>query len=219
MPLSDHARAVPLALALVFCIGAVEPARSQAEPPPVGETPIAREDAAEAVPSPVLDWQTLTEIDAQTYLGRLAQLAAYATQASELALARAPRERMRAVVEIIHDTQEVALAIAAQALPEDPRLTGEIHPAEAAELERLAAIDEGPAFEEATITAMIEAHREAVGLTSLYRRFGGDQPVREFARQVHPILESALYRAVALRQELVVERVTHERDAARAAAQ
>lgn len=216
MPLSDHARAIPLALALVVCVSAV-PASGQAEPPPVGETPIAREDAAQAVPSPVLDWQTLTQIDAQTYLGRLAQLSAYATQASELALAREPRERARAVVEIIRDTQGVALAIASDTLPEDPRLAGEVHPAEASELERLAAIPERPAFEEAYITAMIEAHREVVGLTSLYRRFGRDQPVREFARQVHPILESALYRAVALRQELVVERVTHERDAARAA--
>ncbi|GGK34763.1 DUF4142 domain-containing protein [Salinarimonas ramus] len=174
-------------------------------PPAVESAPFSQEDAARRfAPAADLDWRTLEDLDAQTYVDRLANLDAFVMRASELVLSRDPRERTTNVARDILAAHEAGRGVAAQTLPESAAaglLTRE-------DADILAALEDETraiVFEEAYIDAMIEAHREAIALTSFYRRFGSEDDVREFARLVLPMLEASLYQAVTIRQELVAE--------------
>lgn len=203
MHISRHA--LGLAVAFTLVLGTPVRLAAQEGPPAVEESPVTREDAIEDIaPRTELDWQALEHLDAQDYVDRLAVLDAMAVDASRLVLARAPRERTVAVAREILDVHEYGRALAEDLLPPaDPEAMR--RSADAALMRPVRA--EGPAiaFEEAYVDAMIEIHREATALTSHYRRFGSDEEVREFARRVLPMLESGLYRAVTIRQELVAD--------------
>lgn len=200
----------PCTAALAVCVLwpaalAPRPAAAQAEAPTLDESAVTREQAIERIaPRTELDWQSLRELDAQDYVDRLAALDRLAVEASRLALERTPRERTTEVARGIlaaHEAgRELARALLPQADPDAMTMQADID-ARAA----LGADAPTIAFEEAYVNAMIEAHREAVGLTSYYRRFGGEEDVREFARRVLPLLEISLYRAVTIRLELVAE--------------
>lgn len=206
--------ALPLASLLALATAPLL-AKAQTEDERVIETaPFTEEEAAERfAPRTQLDWQELEELDAQTYVDRLAALDRLALEASRLALDRNPRERTTNVARDILEAHEVGREMAQEMLPEsdaDAMVSQE-------DADMLAALRDAPrliAFEEAYIDAMIEAHREATALTSFYRRFGSDQDVREFARRILPMLEASLYQAVTIRQELVAEFIAAEAEEA-----
>ncbi|MGP9822173.1 DUF4142 domain-containing protein [Salinarimonas sp. NSM] len=164
-----------------------------------------KDAAARIAPQTQLDWRTLEDLDAPTYLGRLAALDALAVSASERVLARDPRRRTTDVARDILAAHEAGRGIVAETLPEDVEVAPMALPADVAAMDALAAATRAIDFEEIYVDAMIEAHREAVGLTSFYRRFGSDEAVRELARRILPMLEASLYQAVTIRQELVAE--------------
>ena len=207
MKTSRHVLTLGLVLGLV--IGAagqvLSQVLSQEGPPAVEESPIEREDSIEDIaPRTELDWRALEDLDAQDYVERLAVLDAMAVDASRLVLDRAPRERTGDVASGIVDAHEYGRALAEELLPQADPDTMRM-PADAEHMDAVRGAQTDIVFEEAYIDAMIAAHREAIALTSHYRRFGSDENVREFARRVLPILESSLYRAVTIRQELVAE--------------
>lgn len=192
------------------------PAGAQQELPPDGapaveSAPFTEEDAAQRLaPRTQLDWRALEDLDALAYVDRLAALAHVAVEASRLALDRKLRERTTSVAQDILDAHRFGRALAEELLPEsgaDPAPS----PEDAATLARLQDATRLIAFEVAYVDAMIEAHREATALTSVYRRFGSNEAVREFARRILPMLEASLYRAVTIRQELMAEFIAARR--------
>lgn len=193
------------ALALVGASVAAQVGRAAEEEPVIETAPFSEAEALERVaPRTRLDWRALEDLDAQTYVERLATLDRLAMEASQLALERNPRQRTADVARDILEAHRAGRAMAEQMLPESD---ADATPS-AQDAETLAALRDAPrliVFEETYIDAMIEAHREATALTSFYRRFGSDQDVREFARRILPLLEASLYQAVAIRQELVAE--------------
>ncbi|WP_029030365.1 DUF4142 domain-containing protein [Salinarimonas rosea] len=209
-PVSTPLRALALAVSLLALAGA-PPLRAQdgvdagdARAPEAA--PFTPEEAAERIaPQTQLDWRTLEDLDAPTYLGRLVALDRLAMRASELVLARDPRPRTTDVARDILEAHEAGRAIAQETLPESVDAGPVALPGDGEAMAALAAATRPIDFEELYIDAMIEAHREAVGLTSFYRRFGSDENVRELARRILPMLEVSLYQAVTIRQELVAE--------------
>lgn len=193
------------ALALVGASVAAQVGRAAEEEPVIETAPFSEAEALERVaPRTRLDWRALEDLDAQTYVERLATLDRLAMEASQLALERNPRQRTADVARDILEAHRAGRAMAEQMLPESD---ADATPS-AQDAETLAALRDAPrliVFEETYIDAMIEAHREATALTSFYRRLGSDQEVREFARRILPLLEASLYQAVAIRQELVAE--------------
>lgn len=193
------------ALALVGASVAAQVGRAAEEEPVIETAPFSEAEALERVaPRTRLDWRALEDLDAQTYVERLATLDRLAMEASQLALERNPRQRTADVARDILEAHRAGRAMAEQMLPESD---ADATPS-AQDAETLAALRDASrliVFEETYIDAMIEAHREATALTSFYRRFGSDQDVREFARRILPLLEASLSQAVAIRQELVAE--------------
>ncbi|MGJ3265165.1 MAG: DUF4142 domain-containing protein [Salinarimonas sp.] len=200
-----------LALFAPLVLAAPPPAAAQdgldpGEARALDAAPFTPEEAAQRyAPRTALDWQALEELDAPTYVGRLAALDRLAMSASKLVLSRDPRLRTTNVARDILEAHEAGRAIAETTLPEGAGSDPLVMEDDEATLAALEAEARSIAFEERYVDAMIEAHREAIALTSFYRRFGADEQVREFSRRVLPMLEASLYQAVTIRQELVAE--------------